>query len=268
MLLRLSGDSPALAVQCSCAFHVGHRHCIGCIGRPEEARLYGPWTGRGNGRTDAASRLPFVFHQVGFASGAMAAPPESSNGHRRVGPVLHRAVTHRPQQSLIRFNCADSLDRTNIASYFFAVQASGFRGAPPSGPLILCCFDAFPFLLPEQMMLEQCREIGIHADRPPAPTPAASGPTDTSAIASTSGGAAAAIRHSQSGSSLSNFANASSRMASDLVSNLFKKGILGAKQPPAPQQAQQDRLPEVRGLPQAFRSAAAASLLPLAPRCC
>ena len=37
-------------------------------------------------------------------------------------PLQHKMRWSSRQTSLLRFNCADSLDRTNAASYFAAVQ--------------------------------------------------------------------------------------------------------------------------------------------------
>ncbi len=63
-------------------------------------------------------------------------PGEPASAGARSGaetrwPGGWRARWQAQQRGCVRFNCADSLDRTNAASYFCAVQARPEQAPPP-----------------------------------------------------------------------------------------------------------------------------------------
>jgi len=64
-------------------------------------------------------------------AGPAAPPPPAGRGHSWAGAGW-RARWFRQQRGVTRYNCADSLDRTNVGSYFGAIQARE-RGAPLGG---------------------------------------------------------------------------------------------------------------------------------------
>ncbi len=86
-------------------------------------------------------------------------------------PWAGGATVHwrQQQQGMLRFNCADSLDRTNAASYFVAVQvslghdhlaslmAASLCHGPISAESNTC--DASTYDL--QALVEQCRQLDI-----------------------------------------------------------------------------------------------------------
>ena len=86
-------------------------------------------------------------------------------------PWAGGATVHwrQQQQGMLRFNCADSLDRTNAASYFVAVQVSlGPQGSGKFDGGSLChgpisaesnTCDASTYDL--QALVEQCRQLDI-----------------------------------------------------------------------------------------------------------
>ena len=77
------------------------------------------------------------------------------------------------QRGVLRFNCADSLDRTNAASYFVAVQVGmGSQGSCELGGRTPCHdlhFADYPLtaapVMPHsfglQALVEQCRQLDI-----------------------------------------------------------------------------------------------------------
>ncbi|KAG1680617.1 hypothetical protein FOA52_015066 [Chlamydomonas sp. UWO 241] len=82
----------------------------------------------------------------GFTAGAVALAQASSTSTNAVGVGSH--TVWREQRGLMRYNCADSLDRTNVSSFFGAVQ----------------------------VLVEQCRELGLSIVSAPPPPPAGGSP--------------------------------------------------------------------------------------------
>ena len=89
-------------------------------------------------------------------------------------PPQHQMRWSSRQTSLLRFNCADSLDRTNAASYFAAVQVPEPR-AHCSGHQVHCAparqasRDKFSRLSERssmQALVEQSRRIGLVLEGP------------------------------------------------------------------------------------------------------
>ena len=57
---------------------------------------------------------------AGVSHGVCESTQESSLGS--VDKSVHAKMTFKWQRGVLRYNCADSLDRTNLASYFAAIQ--------------------------------------------------------------------------------------------------------------------------------------------------
>ena len=92
-------------------------------------------------------------------------------------PPHHQMRWSSGQTSLLRFNCADSLDRTNAASYFAAVQVPKSRlyAATLCGAMLsldrlpamhLCRTSMSDGLRSLQVLVEQSRRIGLVLEGP------------------------------------------------------------------------------------------------------
>lgn len=144
------GSAPVAANSIPLGLHP-HHHSLGSSSSSTTATAAGGggFTGGGSGNGGGASGAGVVFgsdsaRDFGVASvygsamsladgsaGGGAGPAMSAAGPPRLsGKPREGLRVERWQSTLIRYNCADSLDRTNLASFFGAIQV----GAPPQTP--------------------------------------------------------------------------------------------------------------------------------------
>ena len=133
------------------------------------------------------------YKAFGFTHGHFAerAEPGAADAGTPWGETL-RAFTAARQQGVMRFNCADSLDRTNVASFYSSLQ----------------------------VLLQQCREVGLAVARYRSALLAARLPT-----ASSAGDLAKAGKNMQKASKM--FGSLASRMG-NMISNGASPGPLGS----------------------------------------
>jgi hypothetical protein len=70
------------------------------------------------------------YKGFGFSMGSFTDGEAGDGAGAPWGGSGMRALTSRMQQGIFRINCADSLDRTNVASYFSSLQVCTEAGLP------------------------------------------------------------------------------------------------------------------------------------------